>query len=295
MMPYWDTQKLVDSCAQLQRCYRFLESTICYRLILGGTRHFGYYVHGARWPFPLNRALRAMEENLGQALDLKPGSYVLDAGCGVSHVGVYLATNFGFKIHGIDIVDEYLELSRRNIKSAGLSENQVFAQEMDMSNLDALDPATFDGVFTMESLSQISDPQRAMHEFNRILRPGGKIALFEFDHVICKDPDSPISCNGKCVEVVKTLAQPGVLPLMLCEAGFTDVKVRDYSVNILPMMVLFYQLAFGFFLVVNWLGLERFFASFVAGFRAWCDRECWRYVCVTASKPARSSPPVESD
>ena len=293
-MPYWDTQKLLDSCAQLQNCYRFLESTTGYRLILGGTRHFGYYVHGARWPFPLNRALRAMEKNLGQALDLKPGSHVLDAGCGVSHVGVYLATNFGFKILGIDIVDEYLEISRRNIKNARLPEDQMSVQKIDMNNLDALEPATFDGVFTMESLSQVSDPQRVMHEFSRILRPGGKIALFEFDHVICKNPDSILNSDGKSEEV-KTLAQPGVLPLMLREAGFTNVMVRDYSINILPMMLLFYQLAFGFFLVVRWLGLERFFVGFVAGFGAWCDRECWRYVCVTASKPARPSTPVESD
>ena len=42
--------------------YESFESRIGYRLVLGATRHFRYYEKGTYWPFPVGRALRAMEK-----------------------------------------------------------------------------------------------------------------------------------------------------------------------------------------------------------------------------------------
>lgn len=47
------------------------------RFVLGGTRHFGYYEHGTWWPFPLSRALLAMEDKLAASLGLAPGGSIL--------------------------------------------------------------------------------------------------------------------------------------------------------------------------------------------------------------------------
>ena len=74
-----------------QSYYDTLESRIGYRLLLGGTRHFGYYEPGTLWPFSLAPALRRMEDYLYASLDLPKGAMVLDAGCGVGHVALHLA------------------------------------------------------------------------------------------------------------------------------------------------------------------------------------------------------------
>jgi hypothetical protein len=40
-----------DNC-QVQAYYCGLESRIGYQLLLGGTRHFGFYERDTWWPFP---------------------------------------------------------------------------------------------------------------------------------------------------------------------------------------------------------------------------------------------------
>jgi SAM-dependent methyltransferase len=74
--------------------YRRLESRVPYALLLGGTRHFGWYPPGAE-RLPMRAALRLMEDRLGGALDLPAGALVLDAGCGRGAVALRLAPPSG--------------------------------------------------------------------------------------------------------------------------------------------------------------------------------------------------------
>jgi sterol 24-C-methyltransferase len=39
---------------------------------------------------------------------------------------------------------------------------------------------SFDGVYTVESLVHASEPQSALKEFLRVLKPGGRLVLFEY-------------------------------------------------------------------------------------------------------------------
>jgi hypothetical protein len=48
------------------------ESRLSYRLLLGGTKHFGYYPDGAGG-LSMATAMRRMEDKLGATLDLPPG------------------------------------------------------------------------------------------------------------------------------------------------------------------------------------------------------------------------------
>lgn len=66
----------------------------------------GYYHQDTYWPFPINKALRAMEEELFQSLELSVGNQVLDAGCGIGHVAMHFARR-GARVQGIDIVDRH--------------------------------------------------------------------------------------------------------------------------------------------------------------------------------------------
>src|SRR6187402_2068187 len=48
---------------------------------IGGTHHFGFYNPISYWPFPIGKALRAMEEHFISDLALGKGSKVLDECC----------------------------------------------------------------------------------------------------------------------------------------------------------------------------------------------------------------------
>jgi hypothetical protein len=72
---------------------------------------------------------------------------------------------------------------------------------------------------------------------------------------------------------------------MLEDAGFTDIKVVDYSDNIRPTLRLFYWLAVVPYFFIKLLRLERWFINTVSGVQAYLYQEHWRYVAITATKP----------
>lgn len=276
----------------LQQYYAALESRIGYRLILGGTRHFGYYEPGAKWPFPINGALRRMEDHLYDSLKLQSGARVLDAGCGVGHVAIHLARK-GLQVSGIDVVSNHIRWATQEIRAQGL-EKAVSAQLMDYHHLDRLDNESFEGVYTMETLVHATDPERALGEFYRVLKPGGSIALYEYDH-----PDrnsKPISedmaeslrqINKKASMPANEMFTQGTLQRMLEEKGFQEVVVRDLSENVRPMARLFFLVGFIPWLIICFLGLQAWFANTQAGVEGYRALKSGleRYVAVTAKKP----------
>lgn len=99
----------------------------------------------------------------------------------------------------------------------------------------------------METLVHATDPYAVLTGFHRLLRPGGRIALFEYDHDFLEN--SPRSLAGSMSKINKYAAMPtnasshpGGFKQMLEDAGFEDVVVRNYSSNIRPMTRIFFIL-----------------------------------------------------
>ena len=287
-----EQEPLIPVNPSLQKYYAALESRIGYWLFLGGTRHFGYYESGVKWPFPINGALRRMEDHLYDSLKLQSSARVLDAGCGVGHVAMHLARK-GLQVYGIDVVSNHIRWARQEIQAQGL-EKAVSARLMDYHNLNALDNESFDGVYTMETLVHATDPERVLEEFYRVLKPGGSIAFYEYDH-----PDrnsKPISedmaeslrqINKKASMPANEMFTQGALQRMLEEQGFREVTVRDLSENVRPMARLFFLVGYVPWLIICFLGLQAWFANTQAGVEGYPALKSGfeRYVAVTAKKP----------
>ncbi|KAI8657256.1 Methyltransf-25 domain-containing protein [Fusarium keratoplasticum] len=285
-----DSDPLINDNTKLQAYYASLESRIGYKVFLGDTRHFGYYPSDKSWPFPIGRSLRAMETKMGELLNLPPGANVLDAGCGVGHVALHLAKEFKYRVKAIDVVEHHVAKAKRNFARSGLSEGQISASRMDYHHLETLDDESFDGVYTMETLVHATDPKAVLAGFFRILRPGGHVAHFEYDHEFVSDSTEDMAQSMKKINdysamPTNDLSHPGVFKEMLEEAGFTDVMVRDYSKNIVPMTRLFYLVAYIPWLLVTFFHLEKHFINTVAGVESYRGRDRWHYVAITAKKP----------
>ena len=285
-----DTEPLINPNPMVQRYYASLESRIGYLVFLGGTRHFGYYPKGTYSPFPINRALRAMEGHLFTRLNLPPGATVLDAGCGVGHVAIYMAQN-GLHVQAIDIVDRHLEKAQRNVRAAGL-EGAITARKMDYHHLDAFAAESFDGVYTIETFVHATDPEGVLAEFFRVLRPGGSIVLYEYDHCDLKSAPKEIAAAMEYINKYAAMPtnnrfEPGVLHRMLEDAGFKDVVLEDLSEHITPMLFLFFIVAYLPYLIIRLLGLEAYFVNTVAavGIYRGAKAKVCRYVAVSARKP----------
>ncbi|CRG91343.1 hypothetical protein PISL3812_08391 [Talaromyces islandicus] len=285
-----DKEPLINPNTKLQSYYQSLESRIGYRFMLGGTRHFGYYDHDSWWPFPLNGALRAMEDRMAESLNLPSGAYVLDAGCGVGHVAIHLARKYGLKIFGIDIVQHHLDKANRNIARTHLPNNQITVRRMDYHHLESIASATFDGIYTMETFVHATEPEAVLSGFFRTLRPGGHISMFEYDHELNEGGPEDLARSMREVNDWSAMptndrSHPGVFKQMLEDAGFTDVVVRDYSENIKPITRFFYVVGYIPFLIITLLGLERYFINTVAGVQMHRGHGHWHYVAISAKKP----------
>lgn len=287
--PILDQEPLINENAALQEYYASLESRIGYQLVLGGTRHFGYWEKDTYWPFPIDASLRAMEDHLYINLGLKDGSTVLDAGCGVGHVALHQASR-GLKVQGVDVVEKHLEKAKRNIAAKGM-EDMVEVRRMDYHHLDRFPDNSFDGAYTMETFVHTTDPELAASEFFRVIRPGGSLALYEYEHADMSTQskatrDTWEKINKYGAMLAHNTFHNGTIKRVLEKVGFEDVKYDDISLNINPMVRLFYVLALIPYYIVWFFGLERWLINTVAGYQIYNSRGFSRYVAVSARKPA---------
>jgi sterol 24-C-methyltransferase len=287
-----EKEPLLNANPTLQKYYGSLESRIGYRLLLGDTRHFGYYTSPSSWPFPINGALRAMEEQLFNALECPPGSRLLDAGCGVGHVAIHMARAGDYRIECIDVVARHVAKAKRNISNAGM-EAAISARLGDYHHLEDFQDNSFDGIYTMETLVHSTDPLGVLREFLRLLKPGGRITLNEYDHDDSEKAPKGLADSMK--KVNKYAAMPAnasfdrdVLKELIQEAGFEDVHLRDLSEHIVPMLWLFYLLAIIPYILFKLLGIEHCFVNTMAGVESYRGRHLWRYIQVTGKKRASS-------
>ncbi|KAI0109694.1 S-adenosyl-L-methionine-dependent methyltransferase [Nemania sp. FL0031] len=281
---------LINPNPQLQSYYCSLESRAGYRLLLGGTRHFGYWDSNTYWPFPLSSGLRRMEEKLAEALSLPTGSRILDAGCGVGHVALYLAKSRGLLVEAIDVVDHHVVKAIQNVKQSGLPEGTVRVSKMDYHHLEIFDDQSFDGIYTMETLVHATDAKAVLAGFYRLLRPGGRLVQFEYDHEVLgkKSPWGMAQhlkiINNYAALPMFTISEPGILKSMLEESGFQDVVVRDYSANIRPMTRFFFLLAIIPYIFIRLFRLERYLINTIAGVGLYLGYGHWHYLAISATK-----------
>ncbi|KAF2150103.1 S-adenosyl-L-methionine-dependent methyltransferase [Myriangium duriaei CBS 260.36] len=281
----------------LQKYYATWESKIGYKLVLGDARHFGFYDHDTWWPFPVGRRLRAMEERVFKKLDLPAGSKVLDAGCGAGLVAIHMARR-GLKVQAVDLVDRHVRLASRNVQKAGL-QSQIKAEKSSYQDL-AYSDGAFDGIYTVETFVHATDPEVAAKELVRVIRPGGRLAMHEYEFRSF-DKMNRIQANKKYEDLDKLAAMPelrrfhsGYIKSLLEDAGMVDVQVEDLSENILPMLRYFFVLAFIPYLIISFLGLQDHFANTVYGYFLYDASDEWRYVSVSARKPELGERRVDS-
>lgn len=265
--------------------YHTLESRIGYKLVLGGTRHFGYYKEGTLWPFPISSALRRMEERLYQTLGLTDNALVLDAGTGNGDVAIYMAMK-GLKIKAIDLLDMHVEWANANVKRKHL-DGQIEVSKGDYEKLE-FDNETFDGAYTMETLVHAGDPNQAMKEFYRVLKPGGVVTHVEYEHDMDNNP-----VGRRAMSRINAYAHMpafeqfplGTIRRSLENVGFQNVEVQDLSQNVAPMMRFFFLLAYIPYLIIQLLGLEAHFVNAMAAVELWRHSDNVRFLMVKARKP----------
>ncbi|HEX6506450.1 MAG TPA: class I SAM-dependent methyltransferase [Chloroflexota bacterium] len=103
------------------------------------------------------------------------GARILDVGCGAGHTTLAVAARAA-SVVGVDLTEEMLAQARRLADEHGL-QNVTFVRG-DAEQLDYQD-ASFDLVVSRYSAHHFPHPEQALHEFARVLSPGGTFLLVD--------------------------------------------------------------------------------------------------------------------
>lgn len=145
---------------ELKTCCAALYQSDLARLLLGETFHPGG---------------EALTLRLGQLLQLGPTSQVLDVASGQGTSALLLAQHFGCRVLGIDYGEGAVRQANERARSLGLS-HLVSFQQGDAERLPVAS-ASFDALLCECAFCTFPDKAAAAAEFQRVLKPGGRVGL----------------------------------------------------------------------------------------------------------------------
>lgn len=162
-------------------------------------------------------------------LGLRPGDAVLDAGCGTGRALPPLRTAVGPSgtVLGADLTPEMLDRAVAAGRGGAAGGTLLLA---DVGRLPVRDGA-LDAVFGAGLISHLAQPLAGLRELARVVRPGGRLALF---HPIGRA--ALAARHGRQVTPDDLRAEPRLRPL-LAEAGWRLVSYVDEDTRYLALAV----------------------------------------------------------
>lgn len=187
-------------------------------------------------------AIASLRRAFADHVALAPGAHVVDLGCGFGPVAFELAHRARVHVTGIDHDAEVLEVARRIGGALGswlCAGSTVAFTDADLYGL-PVEAGAADAVTASLVFQHLDDPAAAVAEARRVLRPSGRVFIFDVDDGL--GASYPESDDLAFLERVFARWQRGYggdreigrkLPVVLAEGGF-----RVTAVSILPSAAL---------------------------------------------------------
>lgn len=183
-----------------------------------------------------------------KALELKTGQLLLDVACGTGDQGFAALKVADIKVVGLDFSANMLAFATKKIESRGLSDRFEVIQG-DAEELPFEDDH-FDALSISYGIRNVGTISAALHEFYRVLKPGGKLSILEFaepegwffgrlyrfyfDHILPKLAGlmSSKSAYSYLPESVRHFPDRTDFKSLLSSEGFSQVKHHNLTFGV---------------------------------------------------------------
>ena len=165
-----------------------------------------------------------------EALGARPGERVLDAGCGPGFYVAEILERVGPEgsVVGVDASEPMLALAAKRCEGHA----NVAFKGGDVTALPVAD-ADFDRALSVQVLEYVSDIPAALAELKRVLRPGGRLLLWDVDWATVswhsEDPARMQRFLAAWDEHLSDPTLPRTLSAQLRAAGFEDVELTGHA------------------------------------------------------------------
>jgi arsenite methyltransferase len=163
-------------------------------------------------------------------LAAQPGDRVLDAGCGPGFYVAELLDQVGPSgfVAGVDGSPSMLAVAAHRVEGRP----NVELHESDVTALPAPD-AAFDRVLSVQVLEYVEDVDRGLRELHRVLRPGGRVVVWDVDWATLSwHSEQPERMERMLRAWDRHLSEPSLPPTLaprLRRAGFEDVVMEGHA------------------------------------------------------------------
>jgi arsenite methyltransferase len=165
-----------------------------------------------------------------EALGARSGERILDAGCGPGFYVSELLDRVGPRgsVVGVDASPQMLAVAAKRCEGHA----NVTFREAAVSAL-PLDDASFDRALSVQVLEYVADVGIALSELHRVVRPGGRVVVWDVDWTTVSwhssDPARMERVLRAWDDHLAHTALPRTLAAHLRGAGFEDVQVMGHT------------------------------------------------------------------
>jgi ubiquinone/menaquinone biosynthesis C-methylase UbiE len=171
-----------------------------------------------------------MREKYLSWLELAPGAKVLEAGCGTGAVGRHVSQLMpSSSVVGLDPSPQFVTKAR----DFAADQKNIEFVEGDARSM-PFEDSSFDAVVFHTCLCHVPTPEKAIAEAHRVLRPRGKLAIFDGDYsttTLAIGPHDPLQRCAEAMmnEFVHDLWLTRRLPPMLRGQGFAIDRIDSHG------------------------------------------------------------------
>jgi ubiquinone/menaquinone biosynthesis C-methylase UbiE len=142
----------------------------------------------------------------------------------------------------------------------------------------------------METLVHVDNPKKVLGKFYEMLKPNGKLVMFEYSHA--GKNRMPGAAFSALTRVNHLAAMPGFqrfthgkLESLLNGRGYVSIESDDISANVLPMLRAFSTMAYLPYKVASFINPSHKMANVMSAVEFYKYRDYIHYNVISARKP----------